>query len=49
NAAAGTVDVMSVVDATSAKLTTAKLRSLKQRLKDGATPELVANEFTASP
>ena len=45
-ATAGTVDVMSVIDATSAKLTSARLRSLKQRLKDGASPELAANEFT---
>jgi osmoprotectant transport system substrate-binding protein len=47
-AAAGTLDVMSVIDATSAKLTTETLRSLMQRLKDGASPEVAANEFTAS-
>ena len=47
-AAAGTLDVMSVIDATSAKLTTVQLRSLKQRLKDGASPELAANEFTGN-
>ena len=41
-------DVMTIVDNVSAQLTTAALRTLMQRLKvDGASPELVANEFTA--
>ena len=44
--AAGTPDVMTVLTATSTRLTTAQLRSLSQRLKDGASPELAANEFT---
>ncbi len=48
NAAAGTLDVTSVLDATSAQLTTAELRTLMQRLKDGASPELAANEFTGN-
>jgi osmoprotectant transport system substrate-binding protein len=48
-AAAGTVDVLSNLDATSAKLTTEKLRSLMLRLKvDKAAPEVVANEFTGT-
>ena len=39
-------DVLSVVDATSGRLTTEQLRSLLKRLKvDGASPELVATEF----
>lgn len=46
--AAGTIDVTSVLDATSAQLTTAELRTLMQRLKDGASPELAANEFTGN-
>jgi osmoprotectant transport system substrate-binding protein len=45
---AATLDVTSVLDATSAKLTTEQLRSLMQRLKDGASPELAANEFTGN-
>ena len=43
-----TPDVLSVVDATSARLTSEQLRSLMQRLKDGASPELAANEFTGN-
>lgn len=46
--AAGTADVVSVLDTTSAKLTSDQYRSLMQRLKDGATPELAANEFASS-
>jgi len=42
-------DVLSIVDATSAQLTTTELRTLMQRLKvDGASPEVVANEFTGN-
>lgn len=41
-------DVLAVLDATSARLTTEQLRSLNQRLKDGATPELAANEFVGA-
>jgi osmoprotectant transport system substrate-binding protein len=48
SAPAATADVISVLDTTSAKLTTAQLRSLMQRLKDGASPELAANEFTGN-
>ena len=48
NATAGTPDVIATLDATSAKLTTEQLRSLRQRLKDGASPELAANEFTGN-
>ena len=47
-AAAGTADVLTVIDGTSTKLTTEQLRSLMQRLKDGASPELAANEFTGN-
>jgi len=47
-AAGGTIDVTSVLDATSAQLTTSELRTLMQRLKDGASPELAANEFTGN-
>jgi len=46
--AAGTPDVLTVIDGTSTRLTSAKLRSLLQRLKDGASPELAANEFTGN-
>lgn len=46
-AAAGTADVVSVLDATSARLTSDQYRSLAQRLKDGASPELAANEFAS--
>jgi osmoprotectant transport system substrate-binding protein len=46
--ASGTADVLAVIDATSARLTTEQLRSLMQRLKDGASPELAANEFTGN-
>ncbi|MGZ4672436.1 MAG: glycine betaine ABC transporter substrate-binding protein [Ilumatobacteraceae bacterium] len=46
--AAGTPDVLTVVDAASTRLTTEQLRSLEQRLKDGASPELAANEFTGN-
>jgi glycine betaine/choline ABC-type transport system substrate-binding protein len=46
---AATADVLSLVDATSARLTTEQLRSMTQRLKvDGAAPEVVANEFTGN-
>lgn len=45
---AATADVLAVVDATSAGLTSEQLRSLMQRLKDGASPELAANEFTGN-
>ena len=48
SADAATADVLSVVDATSARLTSEQLRSLMQRLKDGASPELAANEFTGN-
>jgi osmoprotectant transport system substrate-binding protein len=48
NSAAATPDVIAALDATSAKLTTEQLRSLRQRLKDGASPELAANEFTGN-
>jgi osmoprotectant transport system substrate-binding protein len=47
-AGAATADVVSVLDTTSAKLTSAQYRSLMQRLKDGASPELAANEFASS-
>ncbi|HEX3089064.1 MAG TPA: glycine betaine ABC transporter substrate-binding protein [Ilumatobacteraceae bacterium] len=43
--AAATDDVVSVLDETSARLTPDSLRALTSRLKDGATPEIVANEF----
>jgi osmoprotectant transport system substrate-binding protein len=46
---AGTQDVLSVLDDTSARLTTEELRTLMSRLVvDGASPEIVANEFTAN-
>ena len=45
---AASADVLAVVDATSARLTAGQLRSLMQRLKDGASPELAANEFTGN-
>jgi osmoprotectant transport system substrate-binding protein len=45
SAAVGTPDVIAVLDATSQRLTTEQLRLLNLRLKDGATPEVVANEF----
>jgi osmoprotectant transport system substrate-binding protein len=49
SAAAATIDVTSVLDATSVRLTTPRLRQLMQRLKtDKASPELVANEFTGN-
>lgn len=48
SADAATADVTAVLDATSARLTTEQLRSLNQRLKDGATPELAANEFVGA-
>jgi osmoprotectant transport system substrate-binding protein len=42
----GTDDMLSVLDATSARLTPDSLRALMSRLTvDGATPEIVANEF----
>jgi osmoprotectant transport system substrate-binding protein len=42
----GTADVLSVVDETSGRLTPDSFRSLMSRLAvDGATPEIVANEF----
>ncbi|MEP7048520.1 MAG: glycine betaine ABC transporter substrate-binding protein [Ilumatobacteraceae bacterium] len=47
--AAGTADVLSTLDTVSAKLTTEALRTLMSRLTvDGATPEVVANEFTGN-
>ena len=46
--AAGTADVLTVIDGASTRLTTEQLRSLMQRLKDGASPELAANEFTGN-
>jgi osmoprotectant transport system substrate-binding protein len=46
--AAGTPDVLTVLDGTSTRLTSSQLRSLSQRLKDGALPELAANEFTGN-
>ena len=46
--AAGTADVLTVIDGTSTRLTAAELRTLLQRLKDGASPELAANEFTGN-
>ncbi len=46
---AATLDVLSVLDATSSRLTTEKLRALMLRLKvEGAPPEVVANEFTGN-
>jgi osmoprotectant transport system substrate-binding protein len=45
----GTLDVLSALDATSARLTPASLRALMSRLTvDGASPEIVANEFTGN-
>ena len=45
----GAADVLSVLDATSARLTTENLRLLMLRLNvDGASPEVVANEFTGN-
>ena len=44
-----TPDVLTVVDATSGRLTPDSFRSLMSRLTvDGATPEIVANEFTGN-
>ncbi len=49
HADAATPDVLSVIDAASARLTTEQLRSMMQRLKvDGVSPEVVANEFTGN-
>ena len=45
---AGTADVTSVLDTISSRLTPDSLRALMSRLKDGATPEVVANEFVGS-
>jgi glycine betaine/choline ABC-type transport system substrate-binding protein len=46
---AGGADVLTVIDATSARLTPDSFRSLMSRLTvDGATPEIVANEFTGN-
>jgi osmoprotectant transport system substrate-binding protein len=45
---AGTPDVTSVLDSMSSRLTPDSLRALMSRLKDGATPEIVANEFVGS-
>jgi osmoprotectant transport system substrate-binding protein len=45
---AGTADVTSVLDSMSSRLTPDSLRALMSRLKDGATPEIVANEFVGS-
>ena len=45
-AGSASADVLSVVDATSSRLTPEQLRALMKRLKvDGASPEVVANEF----
>jgi osmoprotectant transport system substrate-binding protein len=45
----GTDDVLTVIADTSGRLTPESLRSLMSRLKvDGATPEIVANEFTGN-
>jgi osmoprotectant transport system substrate-binding protein len=48
SAGSATADVLAVIDATSARLTSDQLRALMQRLKDGASPELAANEFTGN-
>lgn len=49
SADAASDDVLSVVDTTSSVLTTEQLRTLMSRLKvDGASPEIVANEFTGN-
>jgi osmoprotectant transport system substrate-binding protein len=45
---AGTPDVTSVLDSMSSRLTPDSLRALMSRLEDGATPEIVANEFVGS-
>jgi osmoprotectant transport system substrate-binding protein len=46
---AGSDDVLSVLDATSSRLTPGALRAIMGRLKtDGASPEIVANEFIAN-
>jgi glycine betaine/choline ABC-type transport system substrate-binding protein len=46
---AGTADVTSVLDTTSARLTPDSLRALMSRLQvDGATPDVVANEFVGN-
>jgi osmoprotectant transport system substrate-binding protein len=46
---AGTIDVTSVLDAISTRLTPASLRALMSRMKvDGATPEVAANEFVGN-
>ncbi len=41
-------DAVSVLDAMTARLTPDSLRALMSRLNDGATPEIVANEFTGN-
>jgi len=41
-------DALSVIDAMTARLTPDSLRALMSRLNDGATPEIVANEFTGN-
>ncbi len=48
NTGSASDDVLSVLDATSAALTTSAMQSMMVRLKvDGAPPEVVANEFIA--
>ena len=45
----GSDDVVAAIDAISARLTPDSLRAMMSRLKvDGASPEIVANEFTGS-
>ena len=45
----GTDDVVAAIDAISARLTPESLRAMMGRLKvDGASPEIVANEFTGN-
>ena len=45
----GTDDVVAAIDAISARLTPDSLRAMMGRLKvDGASPEIVANEFTGN-
>jgi osmoprotectant transport system substrate-binding protein len=41
-------DALSVIDAMTARLTPDSLRALMSRLNDGASPEIVANEFTGN-
>ena len=49
SAETGSIDVLSVLDSASARLTTEALRTLMASLSiDGATPELVALDFTGN-